>query len=453
MQLFFWMVVAAFFNFSRLIADSLSQDLAQMDIMQVYESALDVSDTVFSQAEVTYQADQNEVIAWSTLFPQLNLVGTTLEQEIPKSEIGKQISPAVQNTVKVTASQNLFLGLKEYAGVRQLEAQTSAQRFTLLAQVRDLFFTVVAAYYAILQSESDVKSYQEELVIDRDRLAELERFYAIGRSKQSDVLSFKATVFALDATLETAKEQVALQRVVLNQLLGFRSAAKQLVRSWDESLGFQPVQTLNEFLQDMDKRFDIQSALQSVKASSEQRIIARAGHLPSVTVAADYYFQRPGVLSDVYWDATLNVNVPIFAGFSVVAQQRQAFSQLSAAERALNNARRVARQQIETYYASLVGDQAQWVQLKKTSEFSEGAYAATRNDFRKGLVTNLDVTTAFATWRDNYRAMKRMALQIEADKLSLVAAAHQNEELIQLITTKAGGFQDQTRRKIMDVIF
>jgi outer membrane protein len=138
--------------------------------------------------------------------------------------------------------------------------------------------------------------------------------------------------------------------------------------------------------------------------------IARAGHLPTLGLSADYsnftdnewvgrdpVTQEPlasATLENEGWEIGLTLNVPIFSGFAVQSGRRQAGHDLRAADQLREQIRRSVQRQTETAYRAIVAG-IQEVEARRQALISaESALEATNAGFEVGTRTIVDVLNA-----------------------------------------------------------
>jgi len=400
---------------------------AAHSLADAYQSSMAVANTenLELQKELLVQANEVDSQAFGALFPTVSGSVTALTQAAPNTTTGQAISPANQNTVKFTADQPLFRGLRDFAALRQKKFLVGAQVYALLNSARQLFYDVSTAYYNVLSYAEDERNYQIEIEVNNKRLKELEEFYKIGRSQLTDVLTFKANIASLQAQLATTRGQLETAREVLAFVTGWHRDTKLEDR---ETAIVKPGDVAT-YLAKIDDRADIQNAIANVQANDEGVPIAWGQHLPNADLIGDFYAARPGTLSDVNWDVQFTLSIPIFQGGVVQSQVRQAQSVARQYNLLLSQTRRTAEQEIRTFYDSLVADQKQLAALTELVEVSKKNSETEIQYYRKGLVTNLDVLTAITTYQDAQRQMDHQRYTVKLDTVKLQAATGQRKEI------------------------
>ncbi len=414
-----WIVALAFLTAAPIQA----QTPTGKSLAQCYQDALKRSENVGVQDELLVQNNELHWQAIGAVLPQINATGTFLYQPPPES--AANIYPSTQNTIKFTATQPLFRGLRDFAALRQKSKFLGSQKLALQNAARQLFYDVATAYYNVLSLQSDALNYQNETEVNRKRLKELEDFARIGRSRRSEVLTLKSNVTSLEAQIELTQGQLENAKETLAYLTG---NSRDTLLS-DAEVVPPSVLPLTEQLARIEERPDVKAAAANVMAYEEGVPITFGQHFPSVDVVGDYYALRPGVLQNTNWDVYLSVSLPIFSGGVMQSQVRQAASVRRQYELTLSQARRLAEQEIRQFYNSFVADQKQSAKLTETSDLSKQNYESELKDYRNGLVTNLEVLQSITTWQGARRLADRQTLTLKTDFVKLEAASARRKEI------------------------
>ncbi len=396
-------------------------------LKDAYLASIIRSETIGVQKELLAQADEVNGQAKGALFPTISGSATFLNQAEPSSVTGSAISPASQNTIQLKAAQPLFKGFSDFALLRQKKDLVNAQVFALHAAAQQLFYDLSTAYYNILGYQDDVKNYQIEIEINRKRLKELQSFFKIGRSQLTDLLTFEANIASLEVQLENSKGQLEVAKEVLAYLTGWnRNTILKDNEPMSSSAG-----DVTSFLPKVEQRPDVQTALATAQAQEEGVPFAFGSELPSVNLVGDYYLLRPpGALSDVNWDFSLQLSVPIFQGGVLQSQVRQAQSVARQYSLLLSQTRRTAEKEVRTFFDTLVADQKQMLKLGELVHISKKNYETEIQYYRNGLVTNLDVFQAIATYQDAQRQLDHQRETVKLDSAKLQAATGERPEIM-----------------------
>lgn len=396
-----------------------------LTLKEAYLAALKTSEKLGVQDELLIQANELEKQAFATLLPSVMANAEFKRQTEHSSEQGTQFYPPTSNTIAVSAVQHLFQGFREFATIRQKKAQVQVQKYALQDAARLLFYDTTTAYYNVLALESDERTLQEEILANKKRLLELNHFLHIGRSRLPDVLTQKTNISSLEAQVESIRGQLGSARAILAFLTGLDQNVKL---QDDENLPDGDLEKLSVYIAQIENRADVKVARENVVAFEENIPIATAQHLPSADLVGNYYVIRPGLSSAINWEVALQISMPIFQGGTVESQVRQAAAQRKQYEYLLDEARRIAQQEITQFYESFGADQKQIQKLTETAEISGQNYGAELKDYRNGLVSNLEVFQTLSSWQAARRGNFHQQLIAKADFTKLQVASGQRND-------------------------
>lgn len=387
---------------------------------EYFAAALKRSEVVATQGELIRQAEEHYKQANSALRPTVNGVASYTRQDpIPAGELSTSTSPNRQSLAKLTATQPLFRGFREFAALRQTKALLGAQDQDYRNARAQLFMDVTQNFYTVLSIEQDLKNFGEEINQNIDREKELNSRVRIGRSRIGEVLSVQSTISTLRAQVEQLQGQLGTAREAFAFLSGLASTT--LLRDTEDlPANLEP---LDDYLARLELRPDVIAGRQRLSAARENTKVARGAHLPSLDLNANRYLERTGNLKDSTWDVGIALTVPIYAGGLLQSKVSEAVSQRTQAELSASQVSRQAEQEIRSIYQSVVFDRSQLDALEKATESARKNYEAQRRDYRLGLVTNLDVLQALTAFQENQRALDRARYTSKLDYLKLQAAA------------------------------
>ena len=386
---------------------------ASVSLKDAYQAALKRNEDVANQVELVNQAEEHYKQALGALVPTINFLGTYTKQDAGST--AASIYPTDQQTYKVSATQPLFRGFREYAGLKQESILTDTARYTKDQALVQLYQDVTTAYFNVVSAEKDYQNLLNEIKVNQDRLKDIQVFKRIGRSRDTDVLTIEANIAQLETQVESGKELIKTTRAIfafLTDLPNSETLSDSVVTEGH-------VEELKYYTDKISNRPDVMSATTSVDAADRGVTVARGGHLPELDLGANYYFERPGALENVKWDATLSLTFPIFQGGVIQSGVRVAASQLKQADLALSKARRQAEEQILTFYESVTGDLRQIEKQKNAVNIAQKSYAAEVRDYKLGLVTNLEVLQSLTTSQESQRQLDRLWYQYRTDHLKL----------------------------------
>jgi outer membrane protein len=323
---------------------------------------------------------------WSHVKPQISLMGKEFVQDVPKGT-GSQFILPNNETGWVTAHQPLFSGMREYLAYRAAKDLGVSAQLQLERAKQLLYQDVARAYLDLLTAQEDIRIRGALVDITSNRVKELKEFRKIGRSRPSESLAAESQVAQNLAQLETSRaaEQVAQFH------LGFLTGLEERMVP-ETTPAPAPVPDLAAVVDKSRVRADVaarrsdaEAAELSVKVTSRQR-------WPTITLDANYYFQRPTTLiSGGKWDATILGSLPLYGGGQIGTQTRQSKANMRASRQALSAAERTAALEARSAHQDLLSSAAVVAALDNAERLAAENAKAQSEDYRLGQVTNLDV--------------------------------------------------------------
>jgi outer membrane protein len=385
-----------------------------------FSAALQRSETTAIQLQQIQQAAEVYSQAKSALLPTISgAVSYTWLDPLPAGTPQNPSNLSQQHVTRITASQPLFRGMREYAALRQTRDLLAAQRQDYRQARVSLYKDVLQNFYTILALESDLRNYQEEIRLNREREQDIRARVRIGRSRDSELLNEQSSISTLQATVEQLRGQLHVER----QAFAFLSGLDAFTPLRDSNVMPEQLEPLSAYLAGIQNRPDVHAVQQRLIAASEGIAIARGEHYPSVDLNANYYLERPGYLDDSKWDVTLSLTVPLYAGGSIQSKVREAGAQRNQAELTQSQILRQADQEVRSFYQSVTSNLSQLQALRKATLTSKKSYEAQVRDYKLGLVTNLDVLQALTEYQQNQRSLDHTGFTAKSNYLQLLAAA------------------------------
>ena len=409
-----WVVALAMFLLAG-VRPVAGADMLTLD--DYFAQAMVRSEVVATQSELIHQAEERYRQAKATLHPTID--GVASYTWLDKGARDTTANPTRQPNARLTATQPLFRGFREFASKRQTQALVGAQGEDYRQARTQLFKDVAQNFYDVLALEQDLKNFDEQISQNLDREKELRDRVRIGRSRSGETLAVQTTISTLRAQIEQLQAQLAAAREAFAFLSGLPAATPL----HDTEILPANLDPLEAYLARLDLRPDVKAAQQRFTAAQENVSVARGARQPSLDLNANRYLERKGSLENVDWDVQLALTIPLYAGGSLQSRVREAVSQSTQAELGASLARRQAEQEIRSVYQSVTFDRSRLEALEKATEAARKNYEVQRHDYRLGLVTNLDVLQAMTVFQENQRALDRARYTAKLDYLLLEAAA------------------------------
>lgn len=292
-------------------------------------------------------------------------------------------------------TQPIFAGFRDFAAVSATKSLIRQSRWMRDQASLDLLADIAQVFYTVVSLDQDMGVLRETKKLTLDRIHDLHHWVSVGRSRPGEMLSAQAQLAAVDGQIQATRRAYASARETLLFLTGISTD----VPLRDERLD-PIVPPLTETLTRMDNRPDLRAAEETIQQALYGVRYARGGHMPTLGFNGKYYTERVGFLTDVRWDATFLLDVPLFEGGTTSAQVKEARSQEIQARLMLARAHRLAQQQVRTARNDLGYLVEEVKTYEKAVDLAERNYREEEKDYRHGLVSNLDVLKTLSDLQD-----------------------------------------------------
>jgi outer membrane protein len=329
-----------------------------------------------------------------TILPRVTFDGSWTRTEKPPPATGVQQSLTLYDRTeyRFTANQPIFSGLREFYALRQTGALYRAGEHQVRHARLLLYADTADAFYAVLEVDRELATTQDTLRLAQERLEELEQRNRVGISRRSEVLSQEAEVASIRATVERLKGLLAVAWEGLRFVTGLEGTP-ELNDDLPDPAAVPPVE--DYLARARERRDDLKAARERVAAAEEGIGIARSGYLPTADLEARYFTHREGVSAEIDWDVVLSFQVPVFEGLVTQAQIREARSLLRSSTLDLQRMNRDTALQVNRAYADLLAFRSELASLESAVAAAQETYEIVQAEYRRGIVTNIDVLTAF----------------------------------------------------------
>lgn len=365
-------------------ASALSERLTLQDC---YQLALKQSEKVAIQQQMIKEAEARFQQSLGGILPHATFEASDKRQNGSNSS-NFSLSEIPEN--KFIFSQPLFSGFKDFAsmGANQAERRQKTQE---MRRAQELLFTDVSdAFHLFLSYQEDITALETTQNALNERIEELKRREGLGRSRPSEVASAEVVLNRNEAEIELVRSQMEVSRQLLEFLTGVLIEKVQDSNN-EESMKEFSKKDQENYVSRADHRADVLASQEALTAAQKNITVARSGWWPTAGLDGDYYTKRVGNSSDVTWDFTLKVDVPIFDGTETWGKVREAQALAREAELTLQQTRRNAVLEIQNAITKSQTAFKRRNALKRALEAAEKNYQMQKEDYQKSLVNNLDV--------------------------------------------------------------
>ncbi len=323
--------------------------------------------------------------------------------------------PEESRTYQASVNSNLVLfdGLSNFAGLSQSNNNLEAARLNLERVKQDIVFQTINLYYQVINAQQQMKVKEEDVKYNQKNLETITERNKLGGATLADVYLQQVQSGNADLALIQAKNSLETAKSNLLYYLGLNvfenysysdsltSSESQLLKS-DTTESFENLSQLAE--QALENRVDYKSAKLSLESASSGVTIARAGHLPTLSLGGTLYLNSAD-FNDLYnsrkYSVGLNLNIPIFSGFSVSNQVQIAEVTEQDRQYDLDDLQRTIKKDIQKTYLDLQAAEKALVVSKNNVKSAQENLKIEQEKYSLGsgklldvLVANTNYTTA-----------------------------------------------------------
>jgi outer membrane protein len=410
-----------------------------VDLLGVYELA-STNDPQIQAAERRLEASTyQEAIARASLLPQIsasvnrnfgNSQPTLQDLDLPDNDIDSE-SYGISLRQSIYDDANYGRLTRARSSIAQADAQFDTAWQDFLLRTAQRYFDMLTAIDGLRFAQAEEKALQRQF-------EQAEQRFEVGLSAVTDFLEARAAWDAARARVIVAENNLENARELLRELTGtvfddFRPLADEFPLSPPE-----PAAAAAWVEQALANRPELESARRAVDVVDADLRIARAGHLPTLDLVGSYnrninneFVLRDDLQNEIgtvafqndSWQVGLQLNVPIFSGFSVQSQTRQTRVNREAASFELDSAQRSAVRETENAYRAVIAGIREVEALEQALISAESALEATNAGFEVGTRTIVDVLLAEQRFFQAQRDYSQARHQYIVDSLALKRAA------------------------------
>ncbi len=369
------------------------------DLSTIYDMAAS-NDPQIAAARASREADAyNVMIARGALLPQAEASYTHTNVEIEIDGVNGLVTDYELGAFSVTAGMSLF-NLNSWYTYKAARAGNDNGIYELQMAEQQLLLRTAEAYFNVLRAEDNLSTADAELKAVQRSLEQTKQRYDVGLTAITDVHSAQAAYDLSYANLLGQQANRQIQYETLEQLTGQTISDVAALKCSVDMNRTEPADPNAWVTSGMDKFPGLRMVDSQLEAARLQRNAARAAHLPTVEVFANYedgdqatiITEDPaGVTRTAYG---IKVSVPLLAGGSLYAQTKQAALNYAAADYLLENERRTVRQNIRTLYLQVQNDVLNIKARQQSIRSARSALDATQTGYKVGTRNIVEVLDA-----------------------------------------------------------
>jgi outer membrane protein len=186
---------------------------------------------------------------------------------------------------------------------------------------------------------------------------------------------------------------------------------------------FPSAAQLEAYVQQSGTRPDVLSQLESMRQAERNLAVAVGQLLPTITANGDFLASQDPATNSVDGSFTIEASMPIFDGGLIAAQIHQNHELVRQNRLNVEQLRRTADQDTRTAYVNFDSAVAQVVVLREAATLAARNLEAQVDDYRRGVVANIDVLTALQDYQTARIQLHNANMTARLDLINLNVAA------------------------------
>lgn len=370
--------------------------------------------------------------------PTLSFNGSTsrVKQDITLSDqigAGGRVAFTTRQ-FRITLNQPVY-HYDRYVRLQQADKRLQQSQYELDAARQALIVRVAERYFDVLAARDNLEFATAEKQSLHDQLAQAQQRFEVGLIAITDVQEAQAGFDRATAGRIVAENELDNSREALREIT---AVYYDKLSTLGESIKLTPPDPadIDAWTQTaLDQNLAIAAANVAAEIAFEEIRLQYAAHLPTIDITGNHGFSKQGGRfgsSEVTQsDIAIELNVPIYEGYQIVSQTREATHEHNAALERLEQAKRAAFRETRQAFLGIIAQISTVKALRQAVVSSETALASTRAGFEVGTRTGVDVVVSerglFLARRDLSRA--RYDYIIDTLRLKQAAGTLEPEDL------------------------
>jgi outer membrane protein len=385
-----------------------------LSLPKAYEFALGYSlERQIQRQNVEITSEQYSQARGSVL-PNVSLRARHFRQDSIEGQI---FSDNQQTSLFLNASQPLLQGLREYTALGIAKERIERAESVVETFERQVLFDITRLYYSILMDQRELENIRQLMNLTRQRVNDLRQRVDIGRSRTSELILAQSQLVTVEAREKSLERNLARLWTEFELKTGLTNRPTLL----DQTAPEIQLDTLGAFLSRIDSLPEMRRADLNFSLADREVELAHRYHYPDVTLDFNYYLKRDGIQRERDWDMSVNLRMPLFEGFRVQSQTREASMRRRQAVLERDHLRRQLEAEIRELHSTLEIDLGRIEITRRAVELARRNYDEQRREYNLGLVTNQEVLQALNAYIENQQTYDRLRLETAYNNVILKA--------------------------------
>lgn len=367
-----------------------------VDLKSVFEQAL-TNDPQLAAELASANADaQTQGLAGAFVMPTITL---SADQGTATIESGNTETDYDQSSYGVTLGQTL-IAPEAWLGYAAASASTDAAELSARKAEQDVIVRVSESYFNVLRANAGLAAAKATEAAVKRQLEQTQQRFKVGLIAITDVHEAQAQYDSATVDLITAETQLDIAYESLAVLTGKRYDRINPLKEEIALVSPAPADRAHWEQKALGQNLDVLIAQKKELSAQRNHKSKISSHLPSVNLVGTYEVSEnesrdnPTGAEVTSTYVGINVSMPLFAGGSTWAGQKQAYYQRQAAEKGLEAAQRGTVVNVRNQYRMLEADIARVKARKQAMTSAQSAMEATQTGYEVGTRNIVEVLTA-----------------------------------------------------------
>ena len=333
------------------------------------------------------------------------------------------------NALTLDASQGLYRPADE-ASVNQSRKAVEQASTALQAAEQELILRLSQAYFDVLASTDNLEFVKAQKIAVQEQLAAAKRNFEVGTSTITDAREAQARFDLVMAQELAAANDLRVKTLALAQLVGKPDVKPLMVASDFDLAEFSPAD-MNEWLDTGQTQHpsirQLKLALEVARLETQK---ATAANMPTVDLVGRYQTttSNGSVASPLSggsnaYTVGININLPLFAGYSIQNRMKET---LSLEDKARSDLEAMQRNVAQATRAAFLGVDSALGQVRAyeaAAISSQSALDANKLGYQVGVRINIDVLNAQSQLYDTKAKLSKARYDVLMGNLKLRQAS------------------------------
>lgn len=426
-------------------ASAQAQQARAQSLVELFQAAKGYDAAYLSAKSDAESAQYKKAQADALRLPSVGFRGTIdrtkLDSSLPEPQGTLASGYGTKKTLALTAKQPLYNHGND-ADVSKGDQALIAAEASLKSAEDDLVVRLTQAYFDVLASQDILNTSQTNKKALSEQLAAAKRNFEVGNATITDTREAQARFDLAGAQEIAAINDLRVKSLALDQLVG-QVDVKPRPLLTPVALPVLMPSTVDDWTSQINQSPTIRKAEVALALAKLDTEKARAGHLPTLDATASILYNdiksnAPGAIAaqsaaqvGTTTAVGLELNMPLFAGFSVQNRIKETLVGEEKAEHDLDNAKRTITLGTRQAFLVVQSGMAQVKAYEAAESSAKLALEATQLGYRVGVRINKDVLDAqnllANTQKDLYKA--RYDVLVASMKLRQASGTLKPEDL------------------------